>query len=191
MTGKIGGKSKTDAVHKDFWVTSPEAVQDAQHLIGMEFGLDACASNKRVAKAKKFITPDQDALDPFTLWTPPAGKATWCNPPFSQKPAFIQRAYDAATLHKHVVCMMLPYEPVTQWWRKFIDNKATAIFVPDGRYHYLHPETLEPYREVTFASAFVVFTPMRSPTQYVQTTRGIALRTMNVATRNAEELSCV
>ncbi len=188
MNGKVGGASKTPAVHKDFWVTSPEAAQDASHLIGMEFGVDAAASNSRVAKAPIFITPEQDALDPFTLWTPPPGKATWCNPPFSHKTDFIARAYDAATLHKHVVCMMLPYEPITKWWRTLIDGRATNVFVPDGRYHYLHPETLEPMREVTFASAFVVFTPMRVPTQYVQTVRGIAIRAMNVVASNENEL---
>lgn len=181
MNGKVGGVSKTPAVHKDFWVTTPEAVQDASHLIGMPFGLDAAAGNSRVAKADIFITPEQDALDPFTLWTPPPGMATWCNPPFSKKQDFIIRAYESANIHKHVVCMMLPYEPVTRWWRTLVDGRATAVFVPEGRYHFLHPETLEPNKEVNFASAFIAFTPMRTPTQYIQCVRGIALRAMNVA----------
>lgn len=171
MSGKtLARKSKTSDDKKDFWNTSWEAVRDAQALIGMPFALDAAASDATAAKARTFITPEQDALK--TEWLAGHG-AVWCNPPFTRKPAFLMRALEQAKRWQRLVLVMIPYEPCTQWWRRHVSGKATAVFMPDGRYSFLDNDTKCKVDGVNFVSCFVLFSPVNVPTQYVEFTRGI------------------
>ena len=171
MSGKtLSKKSKTDDAKKDLWNTSWQALRDAEALIGQRFVLDVCATDAATAKAREFITPQQDALQ--TEWLGASG-AVWCNPPFTRKPEFLTRAYWQARKWQRIVIVMIPYEPCTQWWRESVSGKATAVFMPDGRYSFLDPDTKEPIPGVNFVSCFVMFTPMTMPTQYVEFTRGI------------------
>lgn len=171
-----GAASKTPDSKKDFWNTPWHAVQDAEFLIGQVFALDACATSFNEAKAEQWITPEQDAL--ITEWLPAKRGAVWCNPPFSQKIAFIKRAYHQSRRHAVTVCVMLPFEPTTKWWRENISSRASVVYVPDGRYSYVDDETKIEQRGVNFSSCFVVFTPLTMPTQYIEFTRGLAERIM-------------
>lgn len=170
MSGKNpGAQSNTPDSKKDNWNTPWHAVKDAEALLGVRFALDACACDKATAKAKRFISPEQDSLK--TEWdTGPV----WCNPPFSQKQAFLKRARRQSREHGVIVCMMLPYEPCTKWWREYVSGCASVVYVPDGRYNYCDPATKAEITGVNFASCFVVFTPMMLPTQYVDFNRGIS-----------------
>lgn len=171
MSGKtLSKKSKTDDDKKDLWNTSWPAVRDAQALIGQPFVLDACATDAATAKAREFITPEQDALK--TDWLSGNG-AVWCNPPFTRKPEFLMRALEQAKRWGRLVVVMIPYEPCTQWWREYVSGKATAVFMPDGRYTFLAPDTKQPIPGVNFVSCFVLFSPLQTPTQYVEFRRGI------------------
>lgn len=166
-----GAKSATPDNKKDYWNTPWHAVHDAAFLIGQSFELDACAKDQSAAKAYQWITPEQDALT--SQWVPKVAGAVWCNPPFSNKAAFLDRAYQQAKLHGLTVCVMVPYEHLTLWWRQYVSNRATVVYLPDGRYNYVDDETKIEQSGVNFASCFVVFTPLQMPTQYVEFTRGI------------------
>lgn len=162
--------SKTKAELKDLWRTSDLAYRDACALVGVrEFDVDAAAC-ARSTKCRVYFSAEYDALD--RAWTSTRDRYVWCNPPFSSKVEFLQKAYEQRA--GGVICMMLPFEPVTTWWRKNVDGKASIVYVPDGRYNYVDPATGREVNGVNFASAFVVFTSLTMPTQYVQFARGIS-----------------
>lgn len=166
MTQRSSGESKTAENSKDFWRTWPGAIADAEKLIGLRMALDACATNASVAVSGEFISPEQDAL--LLDWTPFGSiGAVWCNPPFSLKAEFLQKAFDQAKKNRLVVCCMIPFEVATGWWSDNVQGKATFVFMPDGRYPFIHPETNELMRSPDFATCFVVYTPFSVQTQYV------------------------
>lgn len=166
-----GRESKTDNSIRDLWNTAPLAIGDARHLIGQEFTLDACAIDAAAAKADQFITPEIDALK--VDWLPEKRGAVWCNPPFSQKLEFLDRAYEQAKKHNLTICVMIPYERISGWWRNHVHDRASIVYVPDGRYNYAHAETKKVISGVNFASCFVVFTSLTMPTVYVDFMRGV------------------
>ena len=167
MSHNMEGKSKTQINKKDMWNTTWQAVRDAEFLIGGKFDLDACSASRNESKADSFISPDDDAM--LFHWY---GKRVFCNPPFSRKIEFIDRANNQAMEWSNVICMMLPFEPCTKWWREHISGKATAVYVPDGRYNFIDDETKEEIKGVPFCSCFVVFTSLNVPTQYIEFNRG-------------------
>jgi phage N-6-adenine-methyltransferase len=178
MSGKtLGAGSTTPDNKKDYWNTPWHAVHDASALVGQPFVLDACATDRHAAKAYLYISPDEDALK--EQWDPEKPGAVWCNPPFSQKFAFLERAHQQSILHGLTICVMVPYERCTKWWQQYVNGRATVVYVPDGRYNYCDDTTKEEISGVNFASCFVVFTPLTMPTQYVDFLRGIGKQAAN------------
>lgn len=176
MSGKTReNKSQTDESKKDLWNTDWRALRDAQALIGKPFVLDVAATDAGTAKAKTFITPEQNSLK--TEWLSGNG-AIWCNPPFTMKPQFLTRARHQSLKWQREIMVMLPFEPTTEWWRNCVSGRATAVFIPDGRYGYLNPDTKELIPGVNFVSCFLLFTPLKIPTQYVEFDRWIGKHLM-------------
>ena len=159
-----GKKTETPVNKKDFWNTSDLAINDAMALCGVkQFDIDACATSGKEAKGIIFISPEDNALE--VEWGKHIGvqlKTVWCNPPFSQKELFLKRAKEQSEKHNLTVCCMIPFEPCTKWWREFVSDKATFVYVPDGRYCFVDDETKKEVKGVNFCSCFVVFTPMHT-----------------------------
>ena len=160
-----GKKSETPVNKKDFWNTSDLALSDAMALCGVkQFDLDACATSEFESKGFEFIDPDMCSLS--TEWNSPIWykiiKNVWCNPPFSQKELFLKRAKEQSAKHNLTVCCMIPFEPCTKWWREFVSDKATFVYVPSGRYNFIDDETKKEVKGVNFCSCFVVFTPLHT-----------------------------
>jgi len=173
-------KSSTDKNDKNRWGTSLDAFNDAKTVTGYSFILDACAE-EATKKCEQFISPvDLNLLGEadhslFTNWkqrfqksltslaklpvTAPSviPSAIWCNPPFDDKQAFIQTAYECALNYKIPVVMMLPYERQTIWWQCMIHNIAAKVFIPDRRYNYLETDGITKKKGVNFGSCFVLF----------------------------------
>ncbi|ANP79324.1 hypothetical protein A134_23200 [Vibrio crassostreae 9CS106] len=144
-------KSKTDEKFKDRWATQPDTVQDAQHLFGRPLTFDVCAEPS-TAKFKDYFTKEDDALS--RGWS----DGYWCNPPFTQKKLFIDHA--KANAIKGVSGMMLlPYEPLSKWWRERVKPHASIVYRPNGRISFIHPDTGLVMKDVTFGSALVLWTP--------------------------------
>lgn len=177
MSNQKQVQTKTPPVHKDYWRTSDLAYADACLLCGVKsFDIDIAASyeNKRCAY---YLDESQNALS-FPSWFTDGcidKQTAWCNPPFSNKFAFLDKAYQQIKKHQNkLICMMIPYEPCTDWWRKYVHNKASIVYVPSGRYNFVHPETGEEIKGVNFASAFVVFTGLHIGTMYHHFQRGVS-----------------
>ena len=176
-----GKKTETPVNKKDFWNTSDLAINDAMALCGVkQFDLDACAKSPKESKAVEFISPTDDAL--ISEWIGVFGqlvKSVWCNPPFSQKELFLKRAKEQSAKHNLTVCCMIPFEPCTKWWREFVSDKATFVYVPDGRYNFVDDETKQEVKGVNFCSCFVVFTPLHTKEAiFINFERGFASKNL-------------
>lgn len=157
-----GVNSKTPVNIKDCWRTNLKALLDATRLVGFPFRLDVAADEEN-SLCDEYFSAEDNALT--KSWA--CDGAVWCNPPFSLKREFLEKAWIESIEHKIPVCVMIPFEPATKWWADYVMGRATVVFIPDGRYSYLHPETGEDIGSPNFASCFVVFTPLDVPTQYV------------------------
>ena len=135
------------------------------------FALDAAATDYSVSVADSCITEEMDALSVqnwFDLVTDQHKlfPVAWCNPPFSQKKAFLQKAFEQSV--NGFIMMMLPFAPATGWWRSLVTHRATTVFVPDGRYNFLNPVTGEIAPGSKFPTCFVLFSPLSQVCQWVE-----------------------
>ncbi|GAL07884.1 hypothetical protein JCM19237_264 [Photobacterium aphoticum] len=101
-------------------------------------------------KGKKIVGFDALQLDWPNDW--------WCNPPFDRKQEFITHAHKQAKAGRSGM-MLLPYEAITGWWRRLVEGKANAVYIPDGRYHFYEIDGETERGGVNFGSVFVLFTP--------------------------------
>ena len=104
----------------DMWSTP----QDFFDKINKEFNCqtDVCATPDN-AKCSKFFTPEQNGL--LQEWT----GTCWLNPPYGREiKQWVEKAY-----HSHlkgaVIIALLPARTDTQWFHKFIYNKAEIRFI--------------------------------------------------------------
>lgn len=148
-----GQKSKTSDGDKNFWATSWRQFHDAQHLYGRPFQFDVCAE---AATAKcgpiDYFSPERgdDALQ--LDW--PAD--WWCNPPFDLKIEFIQHALEQAKTLGRPGMMLLPYEPLAQWWQDNLGDDV-IVYEPDGRYNFMERDGETMKTGVNFGTALVLF----------------------------------
>lgn len=171
----IGKESSTDLNLKDYWRTSPLAYSDACYLCGVDkFNVDLAAKSENESKCEAFVSEDMDALkSPIDIYGLKL-RSCWLNPPFSKKVEFLKMVHESDTIG--LCCVMIPYEPCTKWFRENVHNKASVVFVPDGRYNFMHPETNKEIKGVNFACCFAVFNGIKMPTSYVHFERGIGLK---------------
>lgn len=164
--------SKTPKSDKNRLSTTWECFNDAKAVTGLTFVLDA-AAEPETSKCAHYITPEEDALS--ISWgerlsnikkslshvavtrEPIANQAIWCNPPFDSKLDFIQKAYDESKLHRVSICLLIPYEPQTIWWRCMVDGIARTVYEPRGRYNFYEPDGVTPKTGSNFGTCFVLF----------------------------------
>jgi len=151
MAGSVspGRKSTTAPEDKNFWATQWECFADAVALYGRPFRFDV-AAEPQTAKVPDFYSPvnDQNAL---TLDWP---LDWWCNPPFDLKVEFIRRAREQAAAGRPGM-MLLPYEPLTQWWQDNLSDDV-VVYEPDGRYNFLERDGVTVKKGVNFGCALVL-----------------------------------
>lgn len=179
-------KSKSKAEDKNRWGTTWRCFNHASLLTGNSFLLDACAEEP-TAKCANFISPEENTFN--VDWVnrlstieqkiskldvtrvPTKQSAIWCNPPFDNKFEFIEECYRYSKLGL-TITMLLPWERTTGWWRDLINNKASRVFVPDGRYPFFDIDGKTQKSGVNFASCFVEFSPRHfNITEYVDFVR--------------------
>jgi phage N-6-adenine-methyltransferase len=106
-----------------------------------KFKLDPCTQKSNRLGVPKFFTKEDNGLDkPWHKYG-----ATFMNPPYS-KPLinqFVRKAY-LESLQGIVVIGLVRQDPSTEWWNKWVRNKARVISVPfrlkfvggDGLYNF-------------------------------------------------------
>lgn len=148
-----GRKSTTPLKDADFWATSWRQYYDAVHLYGRPFKFDVCAEEK-TAKCGVFDYFSPERGDDALLLDWPVD--FWCNPPFSRKVEFIQHARKQQAAGRPGM-MLLPYEPVSNWWRENLQNDV-IVYEPDGRYNFMERDGQTMKTGVNFSTALVLFT---------------------------------
>lgn len=170
---QLNAFSKTKSDEKDFWATSWPCFNRIQDVLGIKFYLDACAT-PATAKCENFLSKHigQDALEVSwfdficeRVFFDPTFKinqaAVWCNPPFSQKAEFLEKAIKESKKGL-VVCVLLPMDMTTSWWTDLVEAHADTVAIPDGRYNFMRPDGVTMTSGVNFSSAFALFTPWGS-----------------------------
>lgn len=106
------------------------------------FTLDAAAAHHN-AKCLNYYTREDDGLK-----KPWDGERVWCNPPYSNLGAWVQKAWDEHAFTRGIV-MLLPANRVEQkWWQEHvepfrdrIDSPLRARFLP-GRMRFIRPSAV-------------------------------------------------
>lgn len=179
-------KSATPKSDKNRLSTTWDCFNDAKTVTGLSFALDVAAESA-TAKCANYITPEEDALS--VCWgerlskvmvkmgrmmhtrMPVAALGIWCNPPFDRKLDFIQKAYDESRKHGVAICLLIPYEPQTIWWRCMIEGVARTVYEPRGRYNFYEPDGKTIKTGVNFGTCFVLFDGSYiNETQYIKFT---------------------
>lgn len=175
--------SGTPASDKNFWATTRECFLDAQMLYGRRFEVDV-AAEPQTAKCNQYFTSHlflEQLLDYRTSATARAKlhqaeqsgvicmgldslnldwpEHWWCNPPFDMKPEFIAQARKQQAQGKSGM-MLLPYEPLTTWWRRTLAEDV-LIFEPDGRYQFYERDGQTRKSGANFGCALLAFPTMK------------------------------
>jgi phage N-6-adenine-methyltransferase len=115
-------------VTSDKWGTPFEFFLELERLFG-KFDLDAAADDGW-AMCDKYITLEQDALNPETPWD---GQNIYLNPPYGHWiPLFLDRVLKEAEKGKRIVCL-LPAKVDTKWFHDVALTKADEIIFVRGR----------------------------------------------------------
>lgn len=173
-------KSKTPVDDKDFWGTSWQCFKDAMALYGRPFKIDVAAEPLTAKCVSYYARPEMldqlldyrtnaetrrqmheaefydntycVGLDSLNLIWP---DDWWCNPPFTMKPQFIAQARKAQAAGRPGM-MLLPYEPLTGWWRELLADEV-IVYEPDGRYQFMERDGETMKQGSNFGSALVLF----------------------------------
>ena len=127
------------------WET-PKELFDRINTV-FNFGLDVCASAGNT-KCPKFYTREEDGLKQ------PWVGSCWCNPPYGKGiDQWLTKAWCSAQEGATVACL-IPGNTATQWWHRYVRDKASSITFIQGKIQFVGATQGAP-----FASALVVFAP--------------------------------
>jgi len=136
----------------DNWATPPDLA--AVLFDRFKFTTEVCAAaDNRAMPAVPYMGLD-NGKDALTVdW----GARNFCNPPYSQLPAFVARAQYQAAMGKLAV-LLLPAYTDTKYWHDIIDGCAEDVYLLKGRLRFW--ENHKPGKDTArFPSAVVVFSP--------------------------------
>lgn len=164
--------TSTPEGEKNRWATQWACFRDAVKLYGREFDFDVAAESCTSKCGLNYFGPDREHVVYRDALQAEWPDHWWCNPPFDRKVEFIQHAR-LQQLNGRPGMMLLPYEPLTGWWRKNLAENV-IIYEPDGRYNFLHVDGETPKSGANFGSVFVAFPTMQiGQSVRVQFMRGI------------------
>ncbi len=149
----LTNKSKTKESEKDFWRTQPRLLENIERYLGEEITFDACATPGANLR-EGFLSPEQDAL--LQPW--PERGLVWCNPPFSKKAEFVEKAvYEARTRGTRTV-FCLPTDLVQKYWRT-VHAHSRLILLPDRRINFINGSG-NVTKGVNFQTCFPIIGPV-------------------------------
>lgn len=165
-------KSTTESDNKNYWATNWFCFFDAERLYNKEFKLDVAAEylpvrtvqdgvirNDTITTAKVnnfFMLPWANALE--NEWI----NDWYCNPPFDNKIEFLEKAVFESKVCGRSGMMLIPYEPLTDWWMSTVELYADTVYLPDGRYAFYERDGYTKKSGVNFGSCLVLFTPHKT-----------------------------
>lgn len=203
-------ESKTHDSEKNRWSTTWPCFDDAVRLRGRPFALDV-AAEPLTAKCARFYASkdffDAGRLSAFGV----SGGDTWqfndpvrcvgfdalelawdndwwCNPPFDLKVPFLEHAA-TQWANRRFGMMLLPYEPLSEWWRKLVNPVASCVYEPDGRYAFYETDGYTQKTGVNFGSVLVDFSEHnRKPNDLLPRVPFIRYRLSRLKLERAQQL---
>lgn len=114
---------------KDFFETPPDVFKEVSEAFG-GFDLDTASSDANHL-CDRYYTKEQNGL--VLPWD---GKRWWDNPPYSEKEAFLRKAWEEYKAgHEGVI--LLPSSQETGWFREYITHPRLWRLVWPRRIQYL------------------------------------------------------
>jgi len=123
-----------DMSHLQYWGT-PHELFDTLHK-RWTFDLDVCAQPWS-AKCSNYFTEDEDGL--LQSW---AGRKVWCNPPYAEPLAWLERGWLHALEHATEATYLLPNSTDTKWFQDMCFRGD--IYFVRGRLKFEPPPDYEP-----------------------------------------------
>lgn len=117
-------------------------------LIEAEFGFELdSAANARNAKCVHWLTDG--------LTEPWSGRTVWCNPPYSDLPTWVARAWQQCQEQRNTVVMLIPAYTDPKYWSEIVIAHADEVRFLKGRVSFLENGLKK--MSARFPSAVVVF----------------------------------
>ena len=119
------------------------------------FTIDACAKPWN-AKCSRFITPEADGLKQHII-----AEKVWCNPPYSQLAAWMERAEKNSAECGSLWICLVPCTPDRHWWSDWVVEQAADVelltrkLLPSGRIHFEKEDGTS--GRAPFASCVVIY----------------------------------
>lgn len=129
--------------NSDEWATP----QDVYDMLNKEFSfnLDPCATEEN-HKCKKYYTTETDGL--LQKW---GGCRVFCNPPYSNISAWVEKAFRETRNDNTLVVLLIPSRTDTRYFHDFIYQRAEIRFIK-GRLKFGDSKSSAP-----FPSMVVIF----------------------------------
>jgi phage N-6-adenine-methyltransferase len=135
---------------RDDWETPWELVKALEGVLGTSFTLDVCATWE-TKKASMYYSLDDDGLSSSAAWC----GVVWCNPPYSNLRAWVEKALDEAQKdHCELLAMLVPAATDTMWFHRLVEAASVTLLLK-GRVAFLKDGV--PQKGNTTASAVVLF----------------------------------
>ncbi|MFQ0991367.1 DNA N-6-adenine-methyltransferase [Gilliamella apicola] len=179
-------QSNTPKSEKDYWRTPNNLINDAIGLLNTwQFSVDVCAkdADTSIGLATAYIDENIDALSPLVEWDENyivkneryncKHLPMFCNPPFSKKWEFFQKAIEQSKSSGHNILMVMPYTPATRAWHENVINQDCIIYVPDGRYQFLLPNGERSQNSCSFETCLILIVPFKCGNVIVNYKRGL------------------
>lgn len=157
----VGPTAAPAPAGSDEWFTAPDTGEWARAVAGVSgWDLDVAACDESHLAARYYTKAD-DGLR--LAWRAPR---VWCNPPFSQIGAWVEKAWRELHASSYEVCaMLLPASRTEQaWWQDWVEPYRDAPDSPlrtcfqRGRAAFAAPGTNgEPIKGSPFGCVLLVF----------------------------------
>lgn len=152
--------SAPPSVESDEWYTTPDTDAWARKCAGVEaWDLDVAACDEAHLAAAYFTKAHDGLSQP---WRAPR---VWCNPPYSQIAAWVEKAFlEYAAARFSVLAMLLPAVKTEQdWWHRHVEpardlSRAFTTHFQRGRAAFAAPGTNgEPIKGSPFGCVLLVW----------------------------------
>lgn len=139
--------SKTPEPQRDLWQTPPYVFNYYDARFNFSHDVAATVSN---ALASCYYTEEDDAL------TKDWGRAAWCNPPYSDTSAWVDKAIEQTSRGFREVVMLLPAATSVAWFAKAMAHCSECHLIT-GRIAFINSETGLPVKNNNIGSVVFVF----------------------------------
>lgn len=139
--------SKTPQPQRDLWQTPPYVFRYYNSRFNFSHDVAATEDN---ALAKCYYTEEDDAL------TKDWGRSAWCNPPYSDTSAWVDKAIEQTSQDWRQVVMLLPAATSVAWFAKAMAHCSECHLIT-GRIAFIDSETGLPAKNNNIGSVAFVF----------------------------------